>query len=117
FGLYTIAARSVAPRLEARQTPRLRLVAIDRECFIVPASGMGNMVDAATDRSLRPCIIDVEGQRRMDWQDGMEAGGRMPRLVADASHGNARCRRRRERHGAAVAGDGIARRVVRRQLD
>jgi hypothetical protein len=50
----------MAPRLETRKAAGFRFVPIHRESIVVPATGMGDVIDAAPDRASGPCIIDVE---------------------------------------------------------
>jgi hypothetical protein len=52
--------------LETRQTPGFRFVRVDRHSFVVAATGMGNMVDAAAQRTPAPNIADVERERGVD---------------------------------------------------
>src|SRR6478735_4422356 len=66
FGAQRIASRRMAPRLEPRQASRLRLVAVDRKRVVVAPTRVGDMVDAAADRPIRPCIIDIECKGSVD---------------------------------------------------
>jgi hypothetical protein len=52
--------------LETRQTPGFRFVGVDRDSFVVAATGMGNMVDAAAQRTPAPNIANVERERGVD---------------------------------------------------
>ena len=79
--------RAVPVLLEARLATRLGLIRVDRECIIVAPAGMGDMVDAAAQRSVVRAIDDVEGQRRVDRQGRVQAAGQLPSLVANAGDG------------------------------
>ena len=48
------------------------------------------MIDAAAQRPPAPAVEDIEGQRRIGGQVGVQAIGRRPRLVAHAAHRLAR---------------------------
>ena len=73
---------------EPRQPARLRLVRIDRECLVIAAAGMGDMIDAAAQRTARPRIEDVEDERRLHRDHRMKGHGRLPCLEAHATHGD-----------------------------
>ena len=64
--------RRVSAAFEARETPRLRLIGIDRECIVAAAAGMGDMIDAAAERTAIPTVINVEGQRGLHVDRGLK---------------------------------------------
>src|SRR5690606_32852394 len=68
----------VADGEEARQTPPLRLVGVDREGLEVSAAGMRHMIGGAADRPTGPSVDDIEHQRRMDRNGWMKARPRLP---------------------------------------
>lgn len=73
----------VAVRLEPGQTPGFRLVAIDREGFIIAPARMGNMINTSAEGPPAPTVENVEGQRGIDRVDRMQGHGGLPGLVAD----------------------------------
>jgi hypothetical protein len=75
--------------LKPGQSPRLRLIGIDRLGFVVAAAGMGDVVDAAAERSAVPGINQVKCQRRMDRDGRMPEAGcqALKRTAATASPG------------------------------
>ncbi len=58
--------------LEARKPPGLGFVGIDREGLVVAAARMGDMIDAAAERTAVPSIVDVERQRRLNVDGGLQ---------------------------------------------
>src|ERR1700760_1831990 len=49
-------ARRMPIRLEARAAPRLGLVGVDREGFVAAAARMGDVIDAAAERTAAPGV-------------------------------------------------------------
>src|SRR5262245_61894806 len=98
----------IALILEARQAPRLRLVRVDREGFVVASAGMRDVVDAAAERAPVPAIDDYEGQRCMDVDRRLQRRRQLPCLEADTSDVFAGAPGCSERHKSPVAGDGVA---------
>src|SRR5690348_2163945 len=117
LGLDNVRAGRVAETLEPGESARLCFVGIDRKGLVVATTGMRDMVDAATQRATTPAIIDVEGERRLHGDGGMQRGCEPPRLEADASDILARAPGRSERHPAAIASDNMARSVETLRLD
>src|SRR3954462_5787847 len=76
--------RRMAVILEARQAPRFRFIRVDRNGFVVAATGMGDMVDAAAERTPAPEVEDIEREGGVDIDRGLQRGGQFPRLEADA---------------------------------
>src|ERR1700676_5188866 len=88
---------------EASQAAAFGLVCIDRESFVRSAAGVRNVIFAASDGMARPGIHQVEDQRRVYRNIGMQAGGRLPRAVADPRYDLSFFAARIERHSPAVA--------------
>src|SRR5262245_38261593 len=74
LGRNDVISGRVAQALEARQAARLCFIGIDRKGLIVAATGMRDVVDAATQRAATPAIIDVEGERRLHSDGRMQRG-------------------------------------------
>src|SRR3954447_26442015 len=72
--------RRMAVILEARQAPRFRFIRIDRNGFVVAATGMGDMVDAAAERTPAPEVEDIEREGSVDIDRRLQRGGQLPRL-------------------------------------
>jgi len=64
---------------------RFRFVAVDGENIIAPAAGMGDMIGATSDGAAVPGVDDVESDRGVDADGGMEGRGRLPGPVANAA--------------------------------
>src|SRR5258707_8348627 len=97
--------------LETGAPPRFRLVGVDREGFVIAAAGVGDVIDAAPQRAVAPAIENIEGERRMDADHGMQRRRQRPCLEADAGYELAGTSGVGERQGAAVAGDDMAGRI------
>src|ERR1019366_2561164 len=80
LGGHVESTRRVAVVLEAGQTARLRLKAINRIGLVVAAARMRDMIDAAAKRAAVPAIGDVENQGRVDRNRRMQAIGGLPGL-------------------------------------
>ena len=93
------------------------LVGIDRHAVVVAAAGMGDVVCAATDRPAVPGIVDVEDERRVDADGGMQRIGRLPGAISHAGNIFSGGSRGTQRQAPAVAGDGMALVVQPRDLD
>ena len=78
---------------------------------------MGDVIGAAAQRAAAPAVVNVEHQRRMDADRGMQGIRRRPRAIAHARHVFAGVARRMQRQAIAVAGDAVARVVQARDLD
>src|SRR5688572_22962049 len=74
----------VALHEEARPTAAFGLVGVDGEGGVAESARMCDVIGAAAQAALVPGVIEVEGQRRMDADRGLEAVGRLPGAVADA---------------------------------
>src|SRR3954468_3177281 len=72
--------RCMAVILETRQAPCFRFIRVDRNGFVVAATGMGDMVDAAAQRTPAPDVEDIEREGCMDIDCGLQRGGQLPRL-------------------------------------
>src|SRR5258705_4243044 len=77
-------AGGVAEREEAPPPPALRLVAVHRERVVAPSARMRHVVAAAAERAVHPGVDDVERQRRVDGNGGVQRGRRLPGAVAHA---------------------------------
>ncbi|MGY3460293.1 hypothetical protein ACVWW5_005743 [Bradyrhizobium sp. LM3.4] len=73
FGRRLHRPRRVAMVLEARQPPRLGLIGVDGLGVVAAAAGMGDVIDAATERAAIPGVDEVEGQRRVHRNGRMQA--------------------------------------------
>src|SRR6478752_696783 len=100
--------RRMAVILEARQAPRFRFVRVDRNGFVVAATGMGDMIDAAAQRTPAPEVEDIEREGGVDIDRRLQRGGQLPRLEAYASDVFAGPTSRGQRNAAPVAGDDMA---------
>ena len=103
-----VGAGGVAARLEAGEAARLGLVAVDGERLVVAPAGMGDVIDAAAERSAAPGVENVEDERSVDGHGRMHRHRRLPRLVAHRRDRDALGRRPAQRHTAPVAGDDVA---------
>ena len=66
--------------LKARQPASFGFIRIHRKGLIIPAARMGNVIDATAERTRIPRVDQIEGQRHMDRDGRMQAGGRLPSL-------------------------------------
>src|SRR5215831_2792316 len=67
---------------EARSATALGFVGIHRKGDVVAAAGMSHVVGASSHGAAGRGIHDVKDQRRVDWNRGMQARGRLPRPIA-----------------------------------
>src|SRR6478735_5458035 len=93
---------------EARQAPRFRFIGIDREGHIIPAAGMRHMVTRAAQRTAHPAVHEVESQRCMHADGGMQCRGQRPGPIAHASHIPAHRAGGMQWHAHAIAGQDMA---------
>src|SRR5262245_13231606 len=77
-------SRRAAVVLEAREPPRLGLVGIDGKGLVVAAAGMSDVIDAAAERAAAPAIENVERERGVDADNGMQPRRQLPGLEAHA---------------------------------
>ena len=94
--------------LEASQTAALGLVGIHRVVFKVPPTRMGRMVGTARHRPTIPAVIDVEGQRHIGGDRGMQAGRRLPRPEPNATHVFPFYLGMHQRYALTIASDAIS---------
>src|ERR1700722_5942762 len=66
------SARRVAMILKARAPASLSLIGIHRKSVIAAPARMGHVVDAAAQRAVAPPVDDVESQRRVGFDGGMQ---------------------------------------------
>src|SRR5262249_47532715 len=97
--------RRMAEGLEAREPPRLGLQRIDRKGLMRPAARMRHMIAAAADGAPGPAVDQVEDERRMRRDGGLQALRRLPGAEAHARYRLAMRARRRHRQRDAVAGN------------
>lgn len=64
----------------------LRLEAVHRERVIAAPPGVGYVIDASTERAVAPGVDEVEDERSVNSDGGMEALGWLPRPVADRGY-------------------------------
>src|SRR4029078_12637819 len=74
--------RGMAVILEARQAPRLRFIRVDRNGFVVAATGLGDMVDVTAQRTPAPEVEDIEREGGVDIDRRLQRGGQLPPLEA-----------------------------------
>src|SRR5215472_13489028 len=101
-------SRRMAEILETRQAPGLRFIRVDRQGLVVASAGMGNVVDAASERAAAPAIENVEGERGVDIDGRVQRRRQLPRLEAHAGDVLAGPAGWRQRNEPSVAGDGMA---------
>src|SRR5262245_37024059 len=90
---------------EPRGAARLRLVTVHREYIVTPAARVSHMVSAAAERTAQPCIDQIDHQRRMHRNGGMQAIGGLPGPEANAGHILAGGAGGMQRNPPTVAGD------------
>ncbi|MCY1214496.1 hypothetical protein D9M72_263100 [compost metagenome] len=86
----------------------LGLVGVDREGVVVATARVGDEVLAAAQRALHPGVDEVEGQRCVGRNAGVQRRRRVPGLVAHAGHELAGDARGLQRQHLAVDGDDVA---------
>ena len=91
--------RCMAESTEAREAATFRFLGVDRYLFVRSSAGMRDVIHASADRARRPRVHDIEDQRCVNRDVGMQAGRRLPRAIADSTH--------RLRNAAAVAQDDV----------
>src|SRR5262249_40872041 len=101
-------AGRVAVILKPGEASRFRLVRIDRLCFIITTARMRHVIDAAAQRPAVPGVYKIEGERGMDGNGRVQAGGGRPGLEGAARDRLARAGRGRHRQPAAVASDDVS---------
>ncbi len=100
--------RRVPAILEAGEPAALGLELVDRQLLVVAPGRVHDVVGAAAQRTPGPAVDQVELERRVDADGGMQAGRRLPGAEADAGDPFAAGAGRLQRQGVAVAGDGEA---------
>src|SRR5258706_7381720 len=104
---FRLDARRMPERNEPREAPALGFVRVHGEALEAEAARMRDMIGAAGHGAPGPAIVQVERQRRVDRDRGLQARRRLPRAVAYAADVLARRTRARHRYAPAVAGDDI----------
>src|SRR5258708_13302239 len=105
LGAQLEAARSVAHAHEAGETAAFRLVGVDGEGLGVEAARVRHVVLAAAQRAVYPGVDEIEHQRGMHADGGMQRGRRLPGAVAHARDVLSDVSGPSKRNGAAVTGD------------
>jgi hypothetical protein len=77
--------RRVTPNLKPGEAPALRCDGVHGSVVDPAATGMYYVVRATGEAALRPLVVDVDVQRRVDADGGMQARRRLPRPEANAS--------------------------------
>src|SRR4029079_3557483 len=80
-----LLARRVAELVEARHPAPLRFQAIAWKRLVGEPPGVRHMVRASGDRAVVPAIEEIEDQRRVYPNGGVERRGRLPGAVANTS--------------------------------
>ena len=70
---------------EAGEASGFGFVTVDGEDIVAAATGVGDVISAATEGAAIPGIYEVEDQRSMDANCGMQTFGWLPGAIADAS--------------------------------
>ena len=96
---------SVPEAAETRDATPIGRRCIDRPLQVCAAAGMHHVVGRSGDRTLVPAIVQVEAQRGMHADGGVQARRRLPGAVAHAAHVLAARPGRSERQLDAVDGD------------
>src|SRR5262249_1327190 len=99
-------SRRMAELLEARQAPRLRFIRVHQQRLVAASARMGNVVDAAAERTAAPAIENVEGERGVDIDGWVQRRRQLPRLEAYAGDVFAGAAGWRQRNEPPVAADG-----------
>src|SRR3954468_18879208 len=84
FPRYLDESRRMPEWLEASRTSRLGFAAIGRKRLVALLVGTAHVIDTAAKRALAPGVDDVERQRRIDREVGMQRHRQHPRLEAYA---------------------------------
>src|ERR1019366_917365 len=90
---------------KSRQPARLGFIRVNRERVITATARMRDVVGAAAERALVPCVVKIEAQRRVRFDGRLQTDRRLPRAVAPARTAFAVRAGRMQRHTMAVAGD------------
>ncbi len=101
--------RRVAELEKPRDSAALGLVGVDRESIVTSAAGMRHVIRAPADRAPRPGVHNIENQRRMNADCGMQAIGRLPSPVTNPRDKLPVGARRMQRHAIPIARDHVAR--------
>src|SRR5258705_5584827 len=111
FGRNVERSGRVPVVLEPSEAPGAGLIGINREGFVVAATRMRDVVDAAAQRAAVPPVVDVEGQRRLHVDGGLQGRLQRPRLETHTRNIFAGAPGRDEWQTPAVAGDHVTLRV------
>ena len=68
----------------ARQAAALRLVAVHGERVITASARMRDVISAAPERTAVPRIVEINPQRSMRTDGGLQTHRRLPRAIAHA---------------------------------
>ena len=93
---------------KTRKASALGLIGVDRECRWVLPSGIGDIVCAAGYRFGVPFVVEIEDERGLNADGGMETGRGLPCAIADARNVFADGSGRMQGHRNSVTEDLIA---------
>src|ERR1700748_1815328 len=100
-------AARMPERLEPGQSSPFGLMRVHRHGFEVAAAGVGDVVGAPADGAVGPAVGQVEDERAVGRDGGVQGRGWGPGAEADAGDIFAFDARRMKRQLPAVAGDGV----------
>src|SRR5688572_10289000 len=92
---------------EPCEPPALGFIRVHRKTLEVAAARMRDVIRTADDCAPRPLIVEIERQRRIDWNRRMQARGWLPRAITNTGDEFAGRAGRREWHATAVARDEV----------
>src|SRR5579862_4026829 len=100
-------SRRMSERKETGAPPGFRLIGVHRKRFRSPAAGMNRVISTPAHGSSRPGVDNVEHQRSLHRNGGVQTGWRLPRAIAHAGHPLAVLACELQRHATAVTGDDV----------
>lgn len=92
-------------REEARQTAALGLVGIDREGLAISTAGMSDVISATAEAAEIPFIKQIERERHMNADGGLQATGWLPSAITNGGDVLANGARVVQWKSPTVAGD------------
>src|SRR5688572_30826935 len=90
-------------REESRVPACFRFVRVYWKCFVGTSARVHHMISTSTHRTAGGCVDDLQRQRRMDRNRGMQAPGRLPRPVSHPTNEFALGSCRMQRQTTSVA--------------